>query len=141
MTVKNKYGQYFTIDFIADFMVSLISHAKDSKVVEPSCGKGVFLDNLIKQGFSNITAYEIDTTLEAKYDFPPEAFHEMTGDSGIGKKPAITRGIRRILCLRFPNQQFESKRMSLAGICWNMMVSSLFLKTLFLEKVKLKILS
>lgn len=69
MTVKNKYGQYFTIDFIADFMVSLISHAKDSKVVEPSCGKGVFLDNLIKQGFSNITAYEIDTTLGAKYDF------------------------------------------------------------------------
>lgn len=69
MTVKNKYGQYFTIDFIADFMVSLISHAKDSKVVEPSCGKGVFLDNLVKQGFSNITAYEIDTTLGAKYDF------------------------------------------------------------------------
>lgn len=26
--------------------------------------------------------------LEAKYDFPPEAFHEMTGDSGIGKKNA-----------------------------------------------------
>lgn len=69
MAGKNKYGQYFTIDFIADFMVSLISHAKDSKVVEPSCGKGVFLDNLIKQGFSNITAYEIDTTLGAKYDF------------------------------------------------------------------------
>lgn len=69
MAGKNKYGQYFTIDFIADFMVSLISHAKDSKVVEPSCGKGVFLDSLIKQGFSNITAYEIDTTLGAKYDF------------------------------------------------------------------------
>ena len=26
MAEKNKYGQYFTIDLIADFMVSLISH-------------------------------------------------------------------------------------------------------------------
>ena len=25
MAIKNKYGQYFTIDLIADFMVSLIS--------------------------------------------------------------------------------------------------------------------
>jgi len=50
-------------------MVSLISHSKDTKVAEPSCGKGVFLDNLIAHGFSNITAYEIDSTLGAKYDF------------------------------------------------------------------------
>lgn len=69
MAAKNKYGQYFTIDLIADFMVSLISHPKSSKVAEPSCGRGVFLDNLIKQGFSNIIAYEIDSTLGAKYDF------------------------------------------------------------------------
>lgn len=68
-TTKNKYGQYFTIDLIADFMVSLISHSKDGRVIEPSCGKGVFLDNLIKHGFSNLTAYEIDTSLGAKYDF------------------------------------------------------------------------
>lgn len=68
-TNKNKYGQYFTIDLIADFMVTLISHPKDSKVIEPSCGKGVFLDNLIKHGFTNLSAYEIDTTLGAKYEF------------------------------------------------------------------------
>ena len=69
MAGKNKYGQYFTIDLIADFMVSLISHSKDSKVVEPSCGKGVFLSNLLKHGFGNLTAYEIDTTLGTNYDF------------------------------------------------------------------------
>ncbi len=69
MAEKNKYGQYFTINIIADFMVSLISHSKDSRVIEPSCGKGVFLDNLLKQGFTNLTAYEIDTTLGTKYDF------------------------------------------------------------------------
>lgn len=69
MAEKNKYGQYFTISLIADFMVTLISHMKDSRVLEPSCGKGVFLDQLVKHGYSNISAYEIDKTLGAKYDF------------------------------------------------------------------------
>ena len=50
-------------------MVTLISHKKDSRVLEPSCGKGVFLDQLVKHGYSNISAYEIDKTLGAKYDF------------------------------------------------------------------------
>lgn len=69
MAHKNKYGQYFTISLIADFMVTLISHSKHDKVLEPSCGKGVFIDCLIKHGFSNIAAYEIDATLGTKYDF------------------------------------------------------------------------
>ena len=50
-------------------MVSLIAHPKDSKVLEPSCGKGVFLDCLVAGGFSNLSAYEIDATLGADYDF------------------------------------------------------------------------
>ena len=58
MAEKNKYGQYFTIDIIADFMVSLISHKKNSAILEPSCGKGVFLDYLIQHGFNNISLYE-----------------------------------------------------------------------------------
>ncbi len=50
-------------------MVTLISHQKDSRVLEPSCGRGVFLDQLIENGFEDITAYEIDKTLGGKYDF------------------------------------------------------------------------
>ena len=69
MAEKNKYGQYFTIGLIADFMVSLISHPKSSRVLEPSCGKGVFLDYLVQRGFSNISAYEIDSSLGTKYNF------------------------------------------------------------------------
>lgn len=69
MAKKNKYGQYFTISLIADFMVSLITHSKDSRVLEPSCGKGVFLDYLVDSGYTNVSAYEIDSTLGAKYDF------------------------------------------------------------------------
>lgn len=69
MASKNRYGQYFTISLIADFMVSLISHDKDSRVLEPSCGKGVFLDSLQKYSFTNLSAYEIDTTLDTKHSF------------------------------------------------------------------------
>ena len=69
MTEKNRYGQYFTVGVIADFMVSLISHSNESKVLEPSCGKGVFLDKLVEHEFKNISAYEVDATLGARYDF------------------------------------------------------------------------
>lgn len=66
---KNKYGQYFTIDVIADFMVSLISHPKCCKVMEPSCGRGVFLKYLAIHGFNNISACEIDSSLSREYEF------------------------------------------------------------------------
>ena len=69
MAEKNKYGQYFTIGLIADFMVSLISRPKDCKVLEPSCGKGVFLDYLVSAGYTNISAYEIDPSLGKRYEF------------------------------------------------------------------------
>ena len=57
---KNRYGQYFTIEAIADFMVSLIRHDRSASVLEPSCGRCVFLGQLEKYGFNNISAYEID---------------------------------------------------------------------------------
>ena len=69
MADKHKYGQYFTIRLIADFMVSLISHSRESRVLEPSCGKGVFLDSLLHFGFTHLTAYEFDASLRTKYDF------------------------------------------------------------------------
>ncbi len=40
---KNKYGQYFTPEIIADFMISLADIDSNSKVLEPSCGEGFFL--------------------------------------------------------------------------------------------------
>lgn len=46
MNNKNKYGQYFTQRTIADFMVSLIGKSRDCRVLEPSCGEGVFLKSL-----------------------------------------------------------------------------------------------
>src|SRR5574344_1406435 len=66
--VKNKYGQYFTIESIADFMVSLITHNNEVPVLEPSCGKGVFLKMLKKHNYTNIHGYEIDKTLPNVFD-------------------------------------------------------------------------
>jgi adenine-specific DNA-methyltransferase len=64
---KNKFGQYFTPEMVADFMIGLADIVPDSKVLEPSCGAGVFLDLLQKKGFENVTAYEIDTKLAAQF--------------------------------------------------------------------------
>lgn len=66
---KNKYGQYFTIKPIADFMVSLIAHDKGASILEPSCGEGVFLTSLEEQGYNNLNAYEIDSSLNNPYQF------------------------------------------------------------------------
>ena len=69
MSEKNKYGQYFTIPLIADFMVSLIRHSKESRILEPSCGQGVFLRCLENQGYSNLLAYEIDHDLAKEFSY------------------------------------------------------------------------
>lgn len=60
---KNKYGQYFTPKIVAEFMVSLLQTDKNNKVLEPSCGEGVFLEVLNKKGFRNIEGVEYDTDL------------------------------------------------------------------------------
>jgi adenine-specific DNA-methyltransferase len=62
--VKN-WGQYFTPQHVAEFMVNLISKDIRSypRVLEPCAGQGVFLKELERKGFKNIVAYEIDSTL------------------------------------------------------------------------------
>lgn len=57
---KNKFGQYMTPEIIAEFMLSLSNVDKNSSILEPSCGEGIFLELLEKLGFKNYNAYEID---------------------------------------------------------------------------------
>ena len=78
MVLKNKnskkhLGQFFTPNYIAKFMVknvynflnrSVKINIEKITVLEPSVGKGIFLNHLLKHGFKNITAYEIDKSLE-----------------------------------------------------------------------------
>lgn len=64
---KKKFGQYFTPKDVAEFMVNLASVPLNARVLEPSCGEGVFLECLIKKGFKNIKAFEIDEDLSQEY--------------------------------------------------------------------------
>jgi len=50
-------------------MVSLISKPQTASVLEPACGKGAFIKSLISAGFENVSAFEIDKTLNPPYSF------------------------------------------------------------------------
>ena len=71
---KNRLSQIFTPDYIAEFMVKNIKQHYFStynestidkiKILEPSAGRGIFLKHLLSEGFTDITAYELDQTLK-----------------------------------------------------------------------------
>lgn len=71
---NNRLSQIFTPDYIANFMVKNIeqiyfsmyneSNIDKIKTLEPSAGEGIFLKNLLSEGFTNITAYEVDQSLK-----------------------------------------------------------------------------
>jgi len=64
-------GQIFTPDYVAEFMVKNVLKIIENnsldiqnlRVLEPSVGKGIFLKFLLQNNFSNIIAYEMDTSL------------------------------------------------------------------------------
>ncbi len=62
-STKNKYGQYFTPEVVANFMLELADISTNSSILEPSCGEGIFLKLLYDKGFDNVAAYEIDEEL------------------------------------------------------------------------------
>jgi len=64
---KNKFGQYFTPKVVANFMIDMATITEHSKVLEPSCGEGVFLELLQQRGCKNVAAYEIDSTLSLRF--------------------------------------------------------------------------
>lgn len=59
-TKKIIFGQFYTSPEVADFMVSLVTKPKTAKVLDSGCGEGVFIDSLIKSGFTDIKGYDID---------------------------------------------------------------------------------
>lgn len=117
---KNKYGQYFTPDFVADFMVSLADIETGDAILEPCCGEGVFLEALQKRGFRNLTAYEIDKNLAKAYDFVKyESFVSAKIDCKydliIGNPPYI----------RWKNLETELKEELTNNLLWNQYFNSL----------------
>jgi adenine-specific DNA-methyltransferase len=64
---KNKFGQYFTPKVVANFMIEMAEISQSSKILEPACGQGIFLELLIQKGFNDLIAYEIDEELAQNF--------------------------------------------------------------------------
>ncbi len=120
MKEKNKYGQYFTEPVVADFMVSMISHDKDAKVLEPSCGKGVFLQKLADYGFGNTSAFEIDTALARDFE---NVKYESFISSPVSEKFDVIIGNPPYI--RWKNLEEELKDELLKSTLWNRYFNSL----------------
>jgi adenine-specific DNA-methyltransferase len=93
---KNKYGQYFTPKVVADFMVKLLELDKSQRILEPSCGDGVFLSALSDANYKNIEGIEFDATcslntkFKIKYaDYLQDETTTNSYDGVIGNPPYI----------------------------------------------------
>lgn len=77
MNLQRQTGSYYTPKFISDFIVKWIikqPHSNFRKILEPSCGDGIFVDSLIELGIENdfkIDLVEINSivaeSLQKKY--------------------------------------------------------------------------
>ncbi len=132
--LKNKFGQYFTPERVADFMIELADISIHSKILEPSCGEGIFLRCLQKKGFNNIIAYEIDKELaqgfkNVQYESFISAKIEDTFDLVIGNPPYI----------RWKNLEESLKQELLQSALWNKYFNSLcdYLYIFILKSIEL----
>lgn len=117
---KNKYGQYFTIKSIADFMVKLIDKSTQAKILEPSCGEGVFLSSLEEAGYSNLSAYEIDPSLKNPYKYVK---YESFVSSSINEKFDVVIGNPPYI--RWKNLEEELKKELETSPIWQRYFNSL----------------
>ncbi|MEZ4905072.1 MAG: N-6 DNA methylase [Spirosomataceae bacterium] len=131
---KNKFGQYFTPKVVADFMIGLADISANSKILEPSCGEGVFLEMLQNKGYYHLTAYEIDQELATDFEFVRyESFVsaniEEKFDLVIGNPPYI----------RWKNLEDELKQELSSNLMWNTYFNSLcdYLYIFILKSIEL----
>ena len=132
--VKNKFGQYFTPKVVADFMIEIADILPNSKVLEPSCGEGIFLELLQQKGYINLTAYEIDQELANEFSFVRyESFVsakiEEKFDLIIGNPPYI----------RWKNLENDLKQELSTNVLWNKYFNSLcdYLYIFILKSIEL----
>jgi len=63
---RKKFGQFFTPNYIAEFMASWINLDKPCQVLDPSVGTGIFLENIIgttDSPFPELWGFDIDPVL------------------------------------------------------------------------------
>ena len=119
-SIKKKFGQYFTPKEVAEFMIDMADIYPTSKILEPSCGEGVFLDILQQKGYDNLRAFEIDEKLAksfncVRYESFISAKIDERFDLIIGNPPYI----------RWKNLEEELKQELLNDSTWNKYFNSL----------------
>ncbi|MEQ1734573.1 MAG: N-6 DNA methylase, partial [Bacteroidia bacterium] len=131
---KNKFGQYFTPDSVAEFMIEMADFTTISSALEPSCGEGVFLKKLTTRGVKNIVAYEIDESLAndftgVRYSSFVTAQIEERFDLIIGNPPYI----------RWKNLEPNLKEELHTSLIWNTYFNSLcdYLYIFILKSIEL----
>lgn len=131
---KNKFGQYFTPAIVAEFMIDLAEIEPNSKILEPSCGEGVFLDILINKGFNSLTAYEIDKKLANQFDFVK---YESFVSANIQEKFDLIIGNPPYI--RWKNLEVELKEELANNDIWNKYFNSLcdYLYIFILKSIEL----
>lgn len=121
--VKEKFGQYMTPDLIADLMLQLITKPQTAEILEPSSGKGIFLEKLAQANFSHVQGLEIDASLIPQalshqvinQSFVSYNFNQQQFDVVIGNPPYI----------RWKNLEDELKDELAHSQLWNRYCNSL----------------
>lgn len=133
-STKNKFGQYFTPEVVANFMVEMADVSNDSKILEPSCGEGVFLKILQQKGFYDFTAYEIDECLAQEYW---QVRHESFVSAKIEKKFDLIIGNPPYI--RWKNLEENLKKELSSNPIWNKYFNSLcdYLYIFILKSIEL----
>ncbi|MCU0446316.1 MAG: N-6 DNA methylase [Microscillaceae bacterium] len=131
---KNKFGQYFTPQIVADFMITMADIAPFSKILEPACGEGVFLDLLQQRGFQHLTAYEIDPELAQAFPFVK---YESFVSASIADKFDLITGNPPYI--RWKNLENELKQELAVNTIWNQYFNSLcdYLYIFILKSIEL----
>jgi adenine-specific DNA-methyltransferase len=131
---KNKFGQYFTPEVVAEFMIDLADLTQESKILEPSCGEGIFLELLQQKGFNNISAYEIDKDLAIDFPF---VHYESFVSAKIDEKFDLVIGNPPYI--RWKNLEEELKQELSSNLLWNRYFNALcdYLYIFMLKSIEL----
>ena len=60
MTHRKMLGQFFTPKIIVDFMYNLSGISPLNKVIDPSCGEGIFIIGALESGCGTIVGIDIN---------------------------------------------------------------------------------